>query len=322
MRKLSLGLAVLMILCLALAGCAARPGGGQTAAAAADDDIMVDLPALALDFAEDGTGSIGGVSMAALMGGEGVSLPADTIQSLMDYNIQHVQLDAHPAGITVRVNGLPFLGSMAYDPERLQSMAAILGEIGDSPMLSMMSDVIPILTSLLPMIDNFGMGVVARFPAASGMEPMPLMQDSMAGAGNPSADFLAGVAQRPQIAIPIFLEADGGWSAGELNPALLSALLGAENDLSLPTETVTLIASLGIRSISLHTVEDGLEMLINDHPLPILTWNQGEVASLLEIVEQSESMETNLLGLVGTLIPLLQATDAHIALHFPDVQMG
>ncbi len=322
MRKLALGLVALLVLSLLLAGCAPRPTGGQTAAQASPGDIVVDLPALVLDFGSDGTAKVGGVALGDLMGGEGVSLPADTLADLADANIQHVQLDTHPAGISLRVNGLPMLGSIAYDPERLENLMAMLNELSGSPMLAMLDDLIPVLSALVPMLDNVGVGVIAHFPVPEGMEAIPLEMpmDSASGMDD-GTDFLAGVNQKPRISIPIVIEPDGSWGTSELEPAALLAMMGGDSDLSLPEDTVSMLASAGIASLEIRTMAAGLSLAVNGYALPLLTWDQGEFQSMLSLASAAgmDGM-SDMLELVHVLLPLLQATDLDISLQFPDME--
>ncbi len=321
MRKLALGLFALLILSLLLAGCAPRPTGGQTAAQASPGEIVVDLPALVLDFDRDGSGSIGGIDLGELMGGDGVSLPPNALDGLADANVQHIQLDAHPAGMTLRVNGLPMLGSIAYDPERLESTMTMLNELSGSPMLAMLDDLIPVLSSLVPLLDNLGVGVIARFPVPEGMDEVPLetAMDSPAPMGVVT-DFLANVQQQPRISLPIVIEPDGTWGTNELEPAALLAMMGGNSDLSLPADTVAMLASSGIATVEIRTMAEGLSLAVNGYALPLLTWNQGEFQTLLSLVSKADMEElSGLLGLVEVILPLLQVTDLDITLQFPDM---
>ena len=65
-RQWTVILSVLLIGLLMMTACAPRPTGGDGAAAADEADIVVDLPALVLDIQEDGSLSMGGLSLADL----------------------------------------------------------------------------------------------------------------------------------------------------------------------------------------------------------------------------------------------------------------
>ncbi len=319
MRKLALGLAVVLVLSLLLAGCVSRPTGGQTAAQASPGDVVIDLHALVLDFDSNGTASVGGIALGDLMGGDGVSLPADVMANLADANIQHVQLDMHPAGMSLRVNGLPMLGSIAYDAERLANLMSMLNELSGSPMLAMLEDLIPVLAALVPMLDNLGVGVIAHFPVPAGMEAIPLTMATDGGMDAP-VDFLADVSQKPRISLPVFIEPDGSWGTSELEPAALLAMMGGDADLNLPADTVAMVASSGIATLEIRTMDEGLSLSVNSYALPLLTWSQGELQAMLALAAAGDmGGMSDMLELVHVLLPLIQATDLDITLHFPDM---
>ncbi len=322
MRKFALGLvAALLVVSLLLAGCAPRPTGGQTAAQATPGEILVDLPALVLDFGSDGTASVGGIALGELMTGGGISLPADTMAGLTNANIQHVQLDTHPVGITLRVNGLPMLGSVTYDAERLENTMAMLNEMSGSPMLAMLDDLIPVLSSLVPLLDNLGMGIIARFPIPAGMEAIPLEVDAMSRTDmDIVTDFRANIRTQPRISLPIVIAPDGSWTTSEIGSATLLAALGDETDLSLPADTVAMLASAGIARVEIHTEAQGLSLAVNGYALPLLTWDQGEFQTLLSLAALAGLDEmSGLLALAEAVLPLLQVTDLDITLLFPDM---
>ena len=90
-----------------IAGCAQRGGAGEIAAMADDNDIVIDMPALVLEFGEDGKANMAGVPLADLAGDalEQLAIPADQIGFMMSSNIQHVQINNRVSGLQVLVNG-------------------------------------------------------------------------------------------------------------------------------------------------------------------------------------------------------------------------
>ena len=65
-RHVTLWLSLITIAVLVLAGCAPRAGGGETAKAATGQDLVVDLPAIVIDFNAQGEPSVGNVPIAQL----------------------------------------------------------------------------------------------------------------------------------------------------------------------------------------------------------------------------------------------------------------
>lgn len=323
MKRRFLGLVLIGILGLVGAGCAPRPGGGQTAAMAGEGELVVDLPSLVIDVADDGSTSIGGLGLDALVGAGtvDVTFPAALVNDLTTLDVQHIGIDMHPAGMTLRINGLPFLGSMQYGSEGLDNISNIMGELGqDTALMSALGDLAPVVGALTPVLDNLGMGVIVRFPIAADAEPIPLLTDPMSSATMEGVSgFLASVEQQPRISVPIFLAEDGSWSVGELNQALVEGLLGAQGTLGLPPETVAMMSRGGIGELQISTVENGLSVSINGYGLPVFTWDNGEIESLMALQEASSTLTGigDVLVLVGNVLPLLQVSDVTITLVFP-----
>ncbi len=322
MRKRFLGLALICILGLMVAGCAPRPGGGQTAAMAGDDELVVDLPSIVIDVASDGSTSIGGFDLEDLTGGQDVTFPAASVQDLTALNVQHIGIDMHPTGLTLRVNGLPFLGSMQYDSESLGNISSIMEDLAQGTALTALGDLAPIIGALTPVLDNLGIGVIVKFPVSAGAAPIPLLMDPMGSdTMDDVAGFLASVEQQPRISVPILLAEDGSWSVGELNQSLVEGLLDAQGTLGLPPETVALMSLGGIKELQVSTADNGLAISINGHGLPVFTWSNGEIESLMALQESAPTLAGigEVLGLVSNILPLLQITDVTITLVFPDM---
>ena len=175
MRRLTVILPLMLFALLALAGCGPRAGGGDVARAAGASDVVVDLPAIYIDFDAQGMGTIGGmsVSQAGQLIGQSLSdvnLGADTVKTIAQYNIQHIQLINTDQGLAILVNGLrvPSIGWNAEVLANLQEQLAMLGtDLGS-------------VGNLLPLAGNFNTGIVLRFPLAAGREPLPLLDPKAA----------------------------------------------------------------------------------------------------------------------------------------------
>ena len=65
-RRLALLLTALLIFTLVLSACGPRPQQGELAQSATDDTLVVDLPAVYIDYDEQGQASISGAAIAQL----------------------------------------------------------------------------------------------------------------------------------------------------------------------------------------------------------------------------------------------------------------
>ena len=146
-KRITVWLSFVTIAMLVLAGCAPRAGGGDTAKMATQQDLVIDLPAIVIDFNAQGEPSVGNVPVAQLASTFGVGnldqlkVPPATIDMLSKANIQHVQVDNLPTGLTLIVNG-EAIPSFAWDGKSLGELTTTLGKFGP---------VSPALEKLLPL---------------------------------------------------------------------------------------------------------------------------------------------------------------------------
>ncbi len=108
-----------------LAGCGARIGG-PAPAPAADSGLVVDIPTIFIDVAEDGQMTIGGIPAAdlgALTGQDMSSLSMDptTVERLMGANIQHISVRNLPQGVLLFINGAA-APAIVWDEQALESL--------------------------------------------------------------------------------------------------------------------------------------------------------------------------------------------------------
>jgi len=99
----------------------------------------------------------------------------------------------------------------------------------------------------------------------------------------------------------------------------VEGLLGAQGTLGLPPETVAMMSRGGIGELQIRTVESGLSVSINGYGLPVFTWDNGEIESLVALQEASSTLTGigDVLVMVGNVLPLLQVSDVTITLVFP-----
>jgi hypothetical protein len=309
-----------------LVGCAPRATSGQIAASADESQIAVDLPALVLDVQADGSINIGGQALTEVGGGIAASVagsaafPAEMVSSITAYNIQHIQIDNTPEGLLILVNGRP-IPSLAWDGEKLVATAGVLEELGAG---------VALLDRVLPLLTNLGVGVILRFPIASGEEALPLVapeSEAAAAAMAAQQEFLASVGGPPVFHFTINYAADGSWAIADMNQADWEALVpGATSMLTLTPQTIAQISAAGITEIELATNTDGIFISINGQTLPYLTWADGRVQHLLTLAEESGLLamtlgsDPNMTAIIDTiegLLPAVQATDVSLRITFP-----
>lgn len=328
--QVTLWVSLLLVAMVVLAGCAPRVGAGNTAAMAGGDELVVDLPAIVLDVASDGSPSIGNVPVAQMGGMLGADLSTLVIDPawvgyLSDSNIQHLQVNNHPEGLLLLVNGEP-IPSLGWDGESLMATADVLAVLGVA---------VPMLDKLLPLVDQLGLGVIVRFPVMAGEAVIPLYVEgdgsAAADAAAAQAEFLAAVGSAPVINLPVFYAADGSFTVGDMSGAEWTALTGAPwTAANLQPEIISALANAGVKQLDISTDTEGIQISINGKALPNLTWGNGEVNHLLDLAGQLSLWDQlmpganvgEIVGTIESLLPVIQVADANISVFFPDSSMA
>lgn len=322
--------ALLLILSLGiLAGCAPRPGT-PLAESFESDELYIDLPAIVIDFNAEGQASLGGVSVANLGSTAGIDLSALSLDpSIVSFftleNIQHIQVVTNPDGLTILVNGLR-VPSLVWDEGSLVATAETVKALGIA---------LPVLDRILPLVQQFGLGVTLRFPVAEGTEAIALGQMTATEGNSQQAEaFVEAVGTPPRINLPVVYAADGSFRVGDLTAAEWAELVpGVPFDLlQLSAEQIQSVTEAGLTSLSIATTPQGLQISANGEALPTISWGEGELQNVLDLpvvqnllagalsgqgMESAEVVDT-----IKSLLPVIQASDANITLFFPGSEMG
>lgn len=327
-RRLRYALAFLLLglLSTILAACGQRIEAGATATAAADAPLVVDLPALYLDYDLAGTAMIGSVRAADLGPAFGVDLsrlnlsPA-AIAQLQAANLQHIQLSNTPAGLLVFVNGRR-TPSVVWDDATLPITATMVADLAPS---------VPLLGQVAPLVTQLGGGVVVRFPLAAGATPiapqLPAATTQLAAAQQTQAEYLAIVGAPPPLTVTVDYQLDGSWVVDGLSGAAWEAAMPVPwTRLNLSPAVVQGAHAAGIATLVLTSNQQGLLMTVNGQPLPPLSWANGELENLVILAAESGLLARvlgdnphteHLLATIEGLLPIVAATPVELRVNFP-----
>ena len=318
-RRVTFWAAITLIAVLALSGCAPRAGQGSVAGDA--DQLVIDLPALVLDFGMDGKPMIKNAALSGLVDTLDVQLdltvPPDMVFLMEVSNIQHIQVSNTPDGLLLLVNGRS-IPSISYKGDSLSALPGAL---------STFDIVLPMADLLFALVDQLGIGVIARFPVAPGMEEIPLYieGDSSTAMAAKAAqeEFLAAVGTPPRINLPIFYEANGDVSIGDLSIAEMNMMTDfALAPLVLTLGQLGMVKYLGISELGISTNVDGITISIDGNTLPTLDWSDGKASNLLELITTIPVLDVAMPGMgamlpmINQILPLVQATEFDLTLHF------
>lgn len=274
----------------------------------------IGLPRITARYDESGVPEIFGVkttTIARLIPGVNLGfaeLPPDTLQELMNKNIQHVELEVNDAGVFIYMNGnaLPYL---AWSEDRLRS----IGELIDR------TDAVPYDTTIakaMPLLGRIGIDVVAAFPVPSGTEEIPIRdrdQRTLAevvSIEEPTATFQA----------TITYSDEGVPSVADITTREVGDL--AQMDLSsveLTEANMQLIKTAGIQKVAIVTETDGLHIVVNDQALLHLAYNEQHLTNAIQAYVQfsGDQVDEELTILMNNLIPIIQGADVDLVIQFP-----
>ncbi|MEZ4861623.1 MAG: hypothetical protein R3C14_09960 [Caldilineaceae bacterium] len=324
-KKVLIYFSFLLVGVLLMAACTPRVGGGDLAAAVSDQDLLVDLPAITLDIDADGNASMGGVAVGDL--GAALGVPLDSVkldpsqvQTLVDNNIQHIQISTSPTGLTILVNGQA-IPSLQWDSASLAS--------ADELLANMNNESLAVLQDILPKISDLGIGVTLRFPLQQGAEPIPAVVSGEGSAADAAAvaqaNFLKSVGGTPaKINIPIAYDDAGVPQIGGMSGADWAALTGIPLDsLQLSADRLSQLTEMGIAKITLATDEQGIHISINDKQLPYISWDEGKLQYAMQLganmglLGAPDADTTALTGFITDLLPMIQTAQFNVEVTLP-----
>jgi hypothetical protein len=297
-----------------LAGCGARIGG-PAPAPAADSGLVVDIPTIFIDVAEDGQMTIGGIPAAdlgALTGQDMSSLSMDptTVERLMGANIQHISVRNLPQGVLLFINGAA-APAIVWDEQALESLLATLDMMGTD---------LGTAGKLLPLAPKLGVNFALRFPVSAGKQEMPLAVSANAAQVLAQTDIQAIAATPSAVELQINFKQDGTFELGGINPLMAGMFQGAIPQQS--PETIQSVQERGITSVGIRTVPGGILLSINGSPLPFLKFDtENELFGLLDLVTTMQGDESGAMddvkGPLQQLLPLLRRLGVSLTVNFP-----
>lgn len=329
-KHLTQWLSLIAMIVLLLSGCAPRAGQGETAAMAGAEKLAIDMPAIVIDFDAEGTPSVGNVPVAQLAstfgaaGLDALKLPAETVKQMSDANIQHVQINNMPDGLSLLVNGEE-IPSLAWNGELLTNTTDVVKMFGANLPAGM--------DKLLPVITQLGIGVILKFPVADGQAAIPTYVtgegSSAAAATAAQESFLAGVEGKPgKISIPVFYQADGSYRINDMTEDEWTTLTGQSfwSSLRMNPTGLQSLTKAGVSQITLSTDANGIHITINDKALPYISWADGKLNHLLDLADQmglwqslsDQGMDVGMItNTVNTLLPMVTASEFSLHLFMP-----
>lgn len=307
-----------------LSSCGTRTGGGTIAAQGDHERLLVDLPALYIDYDAEGIAYVGSVPATTLGALSGVdltflNLERQQIQQLMDTNLQHIQFTTVENQLLILVNGQA-MPSIHWSAEELDYMSTVMTNL-----LPQASQVTP----LMPTLAEMGGGTILRFPLLPDTTPItivPTITSPISSHANQEAYLRAIGGTPPQVTIHVFYQDDGTWLVDGLNAEEWGKSIPLPwSRLNLDRAQLKTLRAGGIEELTIRTDRNGLHFLVNQQALPEIQWANGELQNAIQVAADTGLFQ-RLLGDTPTahslattlmrLLPMLQMTEVELHVHF------
>ncbi|MBV7332514.1 hypothetical protein KFU94_30660 [Chloroflexi bacterium TSY] len=305
-RRFSL-LIPLLVAILVLSGCAPRVGAGTVVDSSDDDVAYLDMAAFLVEYDETGEASLFGTPVSELgdiLGTDlsSLSLSEETIQTMLDNNIQHIQIDKHPGGLRIYMNGNA-LPSLIWDEQSIDALAQTLDLFGTDASM---------LTGLLPIITNLGVGITLKMPVRAGQSEIALRPSDRAILDVNKAKSLFDAARntQPTLAPMLVYDTSGKFEIQGIAQFMLGMIPIPWDQLEQPPETIESLMEQGIESVNIAIVGNGLLLTINGNTLPFIQWNNSrELSAMLQMVGimlegDDDSGGTDMGAMLGMMQPI------------------
>jgi hypothetical protein len=312
----TVALAVLLVLLLAACGGNGSQSTLQRAANGAVDVVVrympqINLPRVVLKYDDTGVPTIFGVKTSSLdrfvpLGF--LELPPDTVQSFVQADVQHVELDVDDAGVFIYVNGksLPYL---AWNEDDLTYAGGLIDRL----------DVVQNDTTIakaLPLLGRIGVDAAATFPRQEGAAEIPLRARSARDAAEPQE---AGEPTATIQAAVVYTES-GVPVVANITTREIGQLAGIDlSSVELPPATLDMLRQAGIEKAAVVTRSDGLYLVVNEQDVLQLAYNERHLMNAVDLYggiaggEDAETLKT----LLTNVVPLIAGADVDLVFEFP-----
>lgn len=284
-------LVVALLVSLVLAAC----GGGSTG------KTWFNLPSAKVRIQPDGAMRVWGLNVGYF--------PQPTlIQQLQGANIQQLEVRIGYNGIHVSANGqdLPYV---KWDEESVKTVQEILPQLG-VPNAST-------IASALPWLRTIGLGVVLEMPLADGQTKLDIPRWN--GETAITADAAAAPTLGPITIGSLAFDPQGQAIIEGVPASTLEQALGMALPLSLDANTLAMLQNLGAQKVQVKVHGNGIDLALNDRPLPGVAWDQPRLDTLLANVPAFVA-DPGLVGTLNQVVPLLNGADVTVAVSFTGEQ--
>ena len=298
------------------------PAFAESAHRLLEDAPYLGLPDLTIEFNEEGKVKLFSIPLWWIPGLDEVGLDPETVARFTNSNVQHIHLDYHSSGLAMLANGMPILDFRYEDHDQLWSLlnglSVFMGEQGGTMLAN--------AQRFLPLMETIGMEIIAKFPVTENVPTIPTASDDSYTILSKSTmvRFEYGARSAGLESFELDVAADGSLTSSNFAFNLLQALVPADVDLKLPSETVENVSEAGIKEVKVANRHYGLVLELNGNDLPLLICH---LDNLLAFADESDrwsnltpKVDEEKVDLVRRVVQdVLLTTNVDITFHFPIV---
>lgn len=276
-------LVVALILAVALWFFASSRGGetGRT---------WFNLPSVPVEVGANGVASVFGFNVAAL--------PPNLVQQFQAANWQQVNVRWGNNGLNLYANGEQ-LPSLAWDNESMATLQEILPQIPGVPYANR-------IAAALPWLRKIGGGAALNLPLAEGQSRMDIPAWRSESTIEPEQ--ISEPTIGPLAINNITFDETGAAYIGNIPAAALGAAF------SLPENVRGIINSLGVEKANVTTTPGGMQITLDDRPLPKLAYNAATLERVTPLL--GGFLDETTMATVGGVLPDLPGADLQLTATF------
>lgn len=281
--------AIVVVLCLSSLSLASCSALGETISG----PLQLELPRLHVAYDETGEPSILGIRLSSIQrivpaDLSMLRLPAEQMQQLSAWNVQHVELAVAQEGLFIFVNNRS-LPHVKWTPDTLDSLGVLLDRLGFIP--PTVAPYVSFRKALPWLLTSLGSGIHVEFPAPAG-------QQVIAFVAHPKGSEATLSDQIEQIGLTVHLPLEydpaGQPSLEGIPLQEIGSLTGQAAAVGqLDQGTMDTISKLAVEQLVVQMEPRGLVPYVNGQQMPYLSWADDDMVNLIELVETT--------GLAGTL---------------------
>jgi hypothetical protein len=285
-------LVVALLVSLILAAC----GGGSTG------KTWFNLPSAKVRIQPDGAMRVWGLNVGYF------PQPA-LIQQLQQANIQQLEVRTGYNGIHVYANGedLPYV---TWSEDSVKTLQDILPKLPNVPNANT-------IASALPWLRTIGLGVLLDIPLAQGQSGLEIPRWNGETAIAPSTPLTPTLG--PITIGSLTFDRQGQAIIEGVPASTLEQALGTPLPLSLDPNTLAMLQSLGADKVLVHVFSNGIDLSLNDRPLPGIAWDEARLNTLLADMPAFVA-DPATVATLNQVVPLLSGADVTLAVSFTGEQ--